>query len=125
MTATGAVSRRCLLSHVSQLSFAASSCGALGRGRTLPHVTRVTIAYLAKEAWRNFGELRKAEVQLRRTPLPRTPVNSVGFLMSVQGKGRDDGLVALDPGGDLHPTAGHAVAHRQPFDPSHQPAERE
>src|SRR5829696_5238023 len=75
MTATGAVSRRCLLSHVSHLPFAASSCGALGRRRTQSHVTSVTIAYLAKEAWRNFLEPRKAEVQLPRTPLLRTRVN--------------------------------------------------
>src|SRR5215217_3744392 len=98
MMATGAVSRRRLLSHVSHLSFAAS-CGALGRGRTLPHVTRVTIAYLAKEAWRNFGELRKAEVQLRRTPLPRTWVNSVGCPQGIRARSSDhrDDNFALGP----------------------------
>src|SRR5215207_2983757 len=34
------------------------------------HVTRVTIVYLAKEAWRNFRELRECE--LRRIPKRRS-----------------------------------------------------
>src|SRR5215207_3915896 len=39
------------------------------------HVTRVTIVYLAKEAWRNFRELRQDEV--RRINLLRGWVNKV------------------------------------------------
>src|SRR5215207_9679082 len=87
MTATGAVSRRCLLSHVSHLSFTASSCGALGRRRTPLHVTRVTIAYLAKEAWRNFRERRKGEVR-RTPPLLGTWVNRAWRLRLQEAQGR-------------------------------------
>src|SRR5215204_4284587 len=44
--------------------------------RTVSRTLR--LALRERRAAANFGELRKAEVQLRRIPLPRTPVNISG-----------------------------------------------
>ena len=44
----------------------------------LQYLLQLSLRTAEKVQKTNFGELRKAEVQLRRILLPRTPVNSVG-----------------------------------------------